>query len=326
MENIKKEMQLSDIESIIAKPLQRFRHLYQQAMAGEEEVLNNIGIQLAANHGKQLRPMFMLLCHEASRASYEGVEHLAVALEMLHNCSLLHDDVVDESAMRRGKPTANSQYGNKAAVLCGDYFLAKVMLLLDDFDNREVNGIVEHVVMEMSVGELLQLKRSGCHDASLDHYLDTAYHKTASLMAASCELGALGTPHQAALRDYGRHYGVAFQMRDDLLDYLPSSLTGKPTGNDLMEHKMTMPLIHFLQAADKDEAAFVMCLLDEREPSEMDVAKAVELISHSNATEHTRQAIRREADKALLCLETLPESEYKESLKAMTQFLNEKTY
>ncbi|MDY5969256.1 MAG: polyprenyl synthetase family protein [Bacteroidales bacterium] len=320
------QMQLTNIENIIAEPLWRFRLSYKQAMASDVEVLHNIGTQLSSNQGKQLRPIFMLLCFGASQACYNGVEHLAVALEMLHNSSLLHDDVVDESAMRRGKPTANSLYGNKIAVLCGDYFLAKVMLMLDEFNDREVNRIVEHVVMEMSIGELLQQSSSGIPDTTIEQYLDVIGRKTASLLAASCELGALGTPYRAALREYGRHFGLAFQMRDDLLDYLPVGLTGKPTGNDLMEHKMTLPLIYFLKEAKDDEAAFLQRILKKGNNSKQDIARAVDIIYHSNAVALTQQAIGKEAKQALLCLDTIPESDYKEGLKVLTQFLNENLY
>ena len=319
-------MQLTHIEALVSAPLQRFRQAYQEALASEETLLDQVAQGLAAHRGKQLRPLLLLLCHAASQATYEGEERLAVAVEMLHASSLLHDDVVDESPLRRGAPTASSLYGNKAAVLCGDYFLAKVMWELNAFNNMEASHIVEHAVMEMSVGELLQLARSASQDVSVEHYFDTICRKTASLIAACCELGALGTPHQAALREYGRHFGNAFQLRDDLLDYLPSTLTGKPTGNDLKEGKVTLPLIHYLRLAPHEDAALVRQNMLASPADTRAVEQAARMIGRSEAVALTRKAIHQETIKARNCLNGLDEGPHKEGLMALAQFLEDKEH
>ncbi len=153
-------MTLDKIEKIVEEPLLRFRTTYQTTLCSDMPVINSIADQLSHNHGKQLRPLLMMLCAGAAGASFHKLEYLATAMEMLHNATLLHDDVVDESDWRRGEPSIRKQFGNKIAVLCGDYFLAKGMQLRTDYDNSEVNHIVDATVMAMSSGEILQQQRS----------------------------------------------------------------------------------------------------------------------------------------------------------------------
>lgn len=314
-------MILEEIEQIVKQPLSRFRSTYQLALASEVEIIGHIGDQLYENHGKQLRPLLLMLSAGASGAHFEGKEQLAVAIELLHNSTLLHDDVVDESDMRRGVPSIRSQYGNKTAVLCGDYFLAKVMLLLNEYNDREVNRIIDLTVMEMSTGELLQQRRSLQMDEDINHYRDTIYRKTASLMGACTELGALGTPWRNAMRDFGRHFGMAFQLRDDILDYTPSATTGKPTGNDLKEHKMTLPLIAYLHSQPDTTKATLQSFLRSGELNDSIVTGIVAAVAASDALDNCRRYIDEELQQAEQILQALPASAYRNGIQELLQLL-----
>lgn len=319
-------MTLEEIEHIVEQPLSRFRSTYKLALASEVEIIGLIGNQLYERHGKQLRPLLLMLSAGASGAAFDGKDQLAVAIELLHNSTLLHDDVVDESNMRRGQPSIRSQYGNKAAVLCGDYFLAKVMLLLNEYNDRDVNRIMDHTVMEMSTGELLQQHRSLQLDEDLSHYRDTIYRKTASLMGACTELGALSTNWRDQLRDFGHHFGMAFQLRDDILDYTPSTIFGKPVGNDLKEHKMTLPFIIYLHHQPTSTRTAIMTLLRNGDFNESNMAGIVAAVAASDALDICQRYVVEELEQAAKLLQPLPDSEYKKGLLMLLQFLQNNKY
>lgn len=316
-------MTLTEIEKIVETPLRNFRHTYQLTLASEIAVIHNIGNKLIDGRGKQLRPLLMMLCTGASGASFDGVEQLAVAIELLHNSTLLHDDVVDQSNLRRGTPSVSSLYGNKTAVLCGDYFLAKVMLLLNEYNDQEVNRVLDRTVMDMSTGEILQQHRSSKLDGDMEHYRDTIYRKTASLISACTELGAMNTPWRGMMKEYGQHLGMAFQLRDDLLDYQPATLTGKPTGNDIKEHKLTLPIILYLQEATPAQRDHIFAILDNGTISDEETQALVSTVNASPAIEACRHTIAHELQQAAAAISALPPSPYKEGLLAVLQFLSQ---
>lgn len=314
---------LADIEKIVEEPLSRFRQTYQLTLASEIAIIHNIGNQLIDSHGKQLRPLLMMLSTGACGTDFHRTEQLAVAIELLHNSTLLHDDVVDQSTLRRGTPSISSQYGNKVAVLCGDYFLAKVMLLLSECNDQEVNRILDRTVMDMSTGEILQQHRSNQLDSNIHHYRDTIYRKTASLISACAELGALATPWRNMMKDFGTHFGIAFQMRDDIMDYQPTAVTGKPTGNDIKEHKMTLPLILYLQDADTAQRNAIFAILNNSSICDSDMETIVSAVNASHAPDGCRQSIEHELQQAADALHPLPPSPYKEGLSALLQYLSQ---
>ncbi len=315
-------MTFDEIEKIVEEPLSRFRATYQTSLHSDVSVINCIADQLAHNHGKQLRPLLMMLSAGASGASFNKLEHLAVAMEMLHNATLLHDDVVDDSDLRRGQPSIRKQFGNKVAVLCGDYYLAKVMMLLTDYNNTEVNHIVDSTVMAMSSGEILQQQRSKQLDGDIQHYRDTIFRKTASLMSACTELGALGTPWQEKMKAFGLHFGMAFQLRDDLLDYMPHNSTGKPTGNDLKEHKITLPLIVYLQNADEKRQQEIMDILKQETICDETLMQLIKEIANEHTLSLADEFINNEIKQAESILATIPHNRYKDGFFALMQFLS----
>ena len=312
------------LPAILAAPMADYERLMAQQLNTGVALINDITRDLSSRKGKRLRPILTMLSAGATFGSVpEKKILLAVALELLHNSSLIHDDVVDESLLRRNSPTANSTWGNKIAVLYGDFCLANVLQLLCSHASREETAIVNLATIEMTEGELLQQQNSLNNDLSLDTYRSTIYKKTASLLAACCQVGQWRPePLEVDLRHFGYHFGMAFQMRDDLLDYSPSIQTGKPYGNDLREHKMTLPLILFMQRASEGDKAFVERVLKQEVIDDVEVMQVIAAAERSGAIEATREYVRQELDLALASLAPLPDSPYKEALVQVTESMS----
>lgn len=314
-------MDFQTIEQIIAEPMADFRKTFRGLIASPVEVIQKITDQLNNTQGKQLRPMLMLLSDAATEGRNPRVAQLATAMELLHNATLIHDDVVDESELRRGRPSVNKTWGNKVAVLCGDYYLAQVMMLLNQYDDSAVTTIVNQTVIDLSEGELMQQGSSHRKDTSMAHYMNVIYKKTAALIAACCELGAIHTPHRELMREFGRLYGLAFQMRDDLLDYHSTEETGKPSGNDIKEKKMTLPLLCFLEQATDKQSRRVMEILDHEVVSDEDTAEVAEMVRQSDALETAYRLMNIQLDQAVEQCNQLPETPYKKALMGLCDYL-----
>ena len=313
------------IPTIIASAMEQYEQVKAQQLQTDVELINTITGQLSRQKGKQLRPILTLLSAGASMGHVpERKIPLAVAMELLHTSSLIHDDVVDESTMRRGIPTINSSYSNKIAVLYGDYCLANVIRLLNRHATPEEMDVVNQTTVEMTEGVMLQQQSNNRQDLSLETYLSTIHKKTASLISACCQIGQWSAEHSDThLSLFGHHFGMAFQMRDDLLDYSPMAATGKPYGNDIREHKMTLPLILFLSKATEGDKAFTQELLRKEVIDDMEVMQLIAAMEKQGALEATREHIRHEVEQALAALTPLPASPYKE---ALVQVTNEISY
>ncbi|MBR1644147.1 MAG: polyprenyl synthetase family protein [Bacteroidales bacterium] len=316
-------MNLSEIEQLISSPLTNFRQTYRTELDTATPLIGDVGRYLNDAPGKQLRPMLLMLSAGATHNDDVPSERLSVALEMLHNCTLLHDDVVDNSQLRHGRATVNRRWGNKTAVLCGDYFLARVMLMLNEINDPDINRIIDRTVMEMSTGELLQQQRCQERDASEQNYYDTIRKKTASLMAACCETGAIRTRWQSQMQEAGMHIGTAFQLRDDLLDFMPPAFTGKPTGNDIREHKLTLPLIAYLRTLSQGRRREIEKMLVQDPLPDQTVVHIVHNVVHSPAIQETQRAIAAQVAEANAKLAFLDDSPFKEGLMQITQQLVE---
>jgi octaprenyl-diphosphate synthase len=260
-------MLLTEIEHLVAPLNSNFLSAYQKLTDSPIALIKQINSHVQNNQGKQLRPLLTMLSAACCGFPIDAdANHplfaVTAAIETLHSSTLIHDDVVDNSDTRRGKPSINSIWDNKIAVLAGDFYLAKVMQTLNRVDNSEITAIINDAVIQMSEGELLQLSLSGKYNTDIETYITIISKKTASFMAACCQTGAtfatLEHPrprgqneleHQLRqqARLFGLNIGIAFQIRDDILDYMPTSVTGKPQGNDLVEGKCTLPLIFALR-------------------------------------------------------------------------------
>lgn len=311
---------------LLLKPqLTQFDQLYSSQMLSSVPLVNEINEYLRARSGKQIRPLLLLASAQAGLYPGSGHEHdkvmatktkLALAMEILHNSSLMHDDVVDESALRRGQETVRQHWSNKIAVLCGDYYLAQVMAILNQVNDKEVSMIVDRTVIEMSEGELLQQQISRSYDQDEENYNNVIFKKTASLMGACCEIG------YRMLREFGVQFGMAFQIRDDILDYHPESETGKPCGNDIKENKMTLPLLCYLQQNGKEEQIRVRQLFESGPVSDADARNLSERVRQSGALHLAHMKLSQRIQQAIEALKVLPDSPYRAALEQLSLSLS----
>ena len=249
---------LADIKRPVETEWKRYERLMHDCMQADERLQQTVLQYIAARSGKQLRPLIVLLCAQLCNPVTDKTLRAAVALEMLHNASLVHDDVVDSSDTRRGQPAVHTQWSNKVAVLTGDYMLAKVIGLVAEVRNIRILEIVSNLGRNLSSGEMLQLHFGQSMWIDEERYLRVIDQKTAQLFQACAEAGAESagcTPRQRnALREYGRLLGLCFQIKDDIFDYSDLEELGKPTMSDLRDGKVTLPLIEALRRAPQEEA------------------------------------------------------------------------
>ena len=279
--------------------------------------------------GKRLRPALLLLV--ANALGYRGTNHhdLAAVLELIHTSTLLHDDVVDESDLRRGRSTANAMFGNAAAVLVGDFLYSRTFQMMVDVDDMRVMRVLADATNVISEGEVLQLLNVHNADVTVESYLQVIRYKTAMLFEAACRLGGiLGGQDEAGqdrLADFGRHVGTAFQLIDDVLDYSgDEEATGKHLGDDLAEGKPTLPLIHVLQHGNAEQAGVVRRAIEEggREA----FPAVIEAVRQTGALEATRAVAQQEAERAAELIEALPPSIFKSSLLQLCSFAVGRNY
>jgi octaprenyl-diphosphate synthase len=290
-------------------------------------ILNNLGsnvplVEKIAHHiveggGKRLRPLLVLL--SANAAGYKGEEHipLAAVIEFIHTATLLHDDVVDNSDLRRGNATANAQWGNAPSVLVGDFLYSRSFQIMVEIGRMEIMQVISHATTIIAEGEVLQLLNQRNPDTSEESYLQVILGKTAMLFEAATEVGAILAESSAedreALRLYGRHLGIAFQIIDDLLDYLSDSDTmGKNVGDDLAEGKATLPLIHAMRVGSDEDRDLIRHAI--RKGGLDDLSPVLEIVQRNGSINYSRLKAAEEIDKAKNAINTLPDTSFKETL------------
>ncbi|MFS7196606.1 octaprenyl diphosphate synthase [Rahnella inusitata] len=292
-----------------------------EQLNSEVSLINQLGYYIISGGGKRIRPMIAVL---AARAlSYEGDKHIKVAalIEFIHTATLLHDDVVDESDMRRGKATANAAFGNAASVLVGDFIYTRAFQMMTDLESLPVLALMAKAVNVIAEGEVQQLINCNDPDITEDSYMQVIYSKTARLFEAASQSSAMlagGTQEQIlALQDYGRYLGTAFQLIDDLLDYDADGETlGKNTGDDLDEGKPTLPLLHAMQHGDKEQSAMIRNAIEEGNGRHL-LEPVLAAMHQWGSLEYTRQRAEEEADKAIKALQVLPDSVYRSALEGL---------
>ena len=286
--------------------------------------LDEVGDYLFQRSGKLLRPTLLLLADGvAGRPSTEAVK-LGAIVELLHVATLVHDDAVDHSARRRGLPTVNHRWTHQVAIITGDYLYSRAVIEASALGSLELVSILARTANRMTVGEMRQLVLHDRLDFTRDDYEDLCEYKTASLMSAACELGTLsGAPeHRDALRGYGHHLGMAFQIVDDLLDYTSSTeIMGKPPGQDLQEHKVTLPLIAALPKMDWAERRAVEALFADPEPSPDAVREIVDLVAAHGGVDSARDEARSRAGLAREQLDGLPPGPCLEALRTAVDYV-----
>ena len=306
--------------------MDRFEEKFKAAMASNVSLLNRITYYIASRKGKQMRPMFVFLVAKLlgegkiEERTYRG----ASIIELIHTASLVHDDVVDGSERRRGFFSINALWKNKIAVLVGDYFFSKGLLLSLDHDDFDLLKIVSEAVREMSQGELLQLEKARRLDIDEPVYYDIIRQKTATLIAACCAMGAasVGSSKEEIERfhSFGEYAGMAFQIKDDLFDYGDDRI-GKPTGIDIKEQKMTLPLIHVLNKVDKKQRNWLIDSVKRHNTDKKRVKEVIQFVKDQGGLEYAERQMIHYKDAALEMLSKYPDNEYKEALANLVTYV-----
>ncbi len=307
----------------VAGDMERVDALIQSRLDSDVALVREVSRYIVAAGGKRLRPALLLLACGASGYHGEGRFQLAAVVEFIHTATLLHDDVVDESQLRRGRSTANAAFGNAAAVLVGDFLYSRAFQMMVELDNMRVMQVLAEATNTIAGGEVLQLMGSHDPEVSEERYLEVIRRKTAKLFEAAARLGGVLAGSAAALEarlaDYGMHVGTAFQLIDDVLDYSGDEASiGKSLGDDLAEGKPTLPLIYAMRCGSAEQAAVVRKAISEG--GREDFPRVHEAIRASGALDYARAAARREAAAAAQSLAELPASGYKDSLLELASF------
>lgn len=303
--------------AFIAAEMREVDAVIRLRLASEVVLINQISHYIISAGGKRLRPMLVLLF--ANALGFQGRERyeMAATVEFIHTATLLHDDVVDESDLRRGRQTANALFGNAASVLVGDFLYSRAFQMMVSVNRMRVLDVLADATNVIAEGEVLQLMNMHDADLAVEDYLKVIRFKTAKLFEASARLGAVLAGANAEVEDacasYGRSLGTAFQLVDDLLDYEGStSQLGKNVGDDLREGKPTLPLLVAMERATPDERTLIRHAIEHGEVTRL--AEIVEIVRRTGALDATRDAARQEAEKARVSLSMLPSSPHKEAL------------
>jgi len=321
-------MEIAAVRDLIADDMQAVNDLILKRLESDVVLINQIGHYIINSGGKRLRPMLVLI---AARAlGYNGSQHIDIAaiIEFIHTATLLHDDVVDESDMRRSRETANAVWGNAASVLVGDFLYSRSFEMMVDVNQMRIMEILSHATNRIAEGEVLQLLNLNDPDVTEEKYREVILRKTAVLFEAGTRLGAVLTEAddetEQLLADYGLHLGIAFQMIDDALDYGSSDQDiGKNIGDDLVEGKPTLPLLRAMQQCPQDKVPLLKSVIEHGGADHLEEVLAI--IHATDAIEYTFQQAEAEADKAIECLSSLPESPYKEALIFLANYAVKRT-
>jgi len=322
-------MQLDKIREPAADDLRRVDEVILARLASDVVLVNQVAQHIVAGGGKRLRPLCVVLAARA--CGYTGPKHVEAAaiIEFIHTATLLHDDVVDGSDLRRGRDTANHVFGNQASVLVGDYLYSRAFQMMVDLENLRIQEVMANATNTIAAGEVLQLMNAHDPDTTEACYLDVIYRKTAKLFEAGTQVAAIMSgvdPEvEEAMARYGRHLGTAFQLVDDSLDYRADrEELGKNLGDDLAEGKPTLPLIHALANSSPDDTARLRLAVENGGIEELElVTRAIE---SSGGLEYTARLARREADLAIEALDRIPGSVYRDALRELADFAVARRY
>jgi octaprenyl-diphosphate synthase len=322
-------MQLEDVRALVADDLRRVDQVIVERLASDVVLVNQISQYIIGGGGKRLRPLSVLLA--ACACGYGGARHVEAAaiVEFIHTATLLHDDVVDGSEMRRGRDTANHVFGNEASVLVGDYLYTRAFQIMVSLDDLRILGVMADATNTIAMGEVLQLMNAHDPDTTQERYFEVIYRKTAKLFEAGAQMAAIlaNAPRavEQAMVAYGRHLGTAFQLVDDVLDYRANrEELGKNLGDDLAEGKPTLPLIYALGHSTPAEAARIRAAIEEGGLDDLEAITRT--IESSGGLEYTARLAQREIDLATGALADLPDSAYKQALHALADFAVSRTH
>jgi len=317
---------VEQIKLPIKKEMELFEDKFEDSMTSKVPLINRITHFIVRRKGKQMRPMFVFLVAKMvsdgnfSERTYRG----ASLIELIHTGSLVHDDVVDDSNRRRGFFSLNALWKNKIAVLFGDFLFSKSLLLSIDNDDFDLLKLISIALKEMTEGELLQIEKARKLDITEDIYFEIIRQKTATLIAACTGIGAASVGAEKEeidlMRQFGQYIGIAFQIKDDLFDYTDAKI-GKPTGIDIKEQKMTLPLIHTLNNCSEKDKKWIINSVKNHNRNKKRVKEVIAFVKKNGGIEYTTTKMKEYQNKALNILNPYPDSEYKESLISMVNYV-----
>lgn len=315
------------IHDTVADDFARVNDLIIKRLSSDVPLVEKIAQYIIESGGKRLRPLLVLLSSRA--VGYDRDEHLKLAavIEFLHTATLLHDDVVDTSDMRRGRSTANARWGNAPSVLVGDFLYARAFEMMVELKSLPIMEILSHATAVIAEGEVLQLMNVKNPDVNEGKYMEVIHNKTAMLFEAASHTGALlagaNEQQEKSLRDYGKHLGLAFQLVDDALDYTGNAdAMGKNVGDDLAEGKPTLPLIHAMANSNENDRQLIRNAI--RKGGLDDLPRILEIVKESGALEYTMAKAREQAQLALKCAEQLPDTPHTQALNLLTELAVER--
>ncbi len=316
---------LKDISFPIQTELERFEELFKQSMKSDVKLVDLIARYIIRQKGKKIRPLLVLLSAKAAGGVTERTYRGAVLVELLHTATLVHDDVVDNADKRRSFWSINKVFKNKVAVLMGDYLLSRGLLIAVEGKDYDFLEVITNTVKRMSEGELLQIRKTRKLDIDETTYFRIISDKTASLLETCCQIGALSASgnkeYHKPMREFGEKIGIAFQIRDDILDYDGNTnTTGKPVGGDIKEKKITLPLIYSLNQVSKSEASEIRKLIRDGEKKES-VQEIIDFVHKNNGINYARQTALSYSAKARELLEVFPDSPARLALQALVDFI-----
>lgn len=321
---------IDKIKNPISEEMNIFEDKFYRSMKTNVSLLDRIMQFIVRRKGKQMRPMFVFLTAKLIGKTTECTYRGASMIELIHTASLVHDDVVDDSNMRRGFFSINALWKNKIAVLVGDYLLSKSVLLATENTDFDLLMVVSNAIREMSEGELLQIEKAKKLDITEEVYFEIIRQKTAALISACCEIGArsVGADEEVAKKMYrfGELVGIAFQIKDDLFDYTNTNIIGKPIGIDIKEQKMTLPLIYSINTASPSEKRWLIRSVKKYNKDKNRVREVIEYVKNHGGLNYSEQVMYDYRDRALRILDDFEDSPAKDSLKTLLNYVVERKH
>lgn len=316
-------MSVKEIMAPVSVEMKEFEIRFRASMKSKVPLLDKITHYIIRRKGKQMRPLFIFLTAKMLGKVNDTSYNAATLVELLHTATLVHDDVVDDANERRGFFSVNALWKNKIAVLVGDYMLSKVLLLSIENNNTQLLKVVARAVKEMSEGELLQIEKARKLDITEDVYFEVIRQKTASMISTCCEAGALSVEREDIaedMRTFGELIGIAFQLKDDIFDYGEPGDIGKPTGLDIRERKMTLPLIYTINNGGNEIRKELINIVKNHNENPKKVKRAIQLVIDNGGIEYAHNKMLEYKEKALKILQPIPESDAKTALLGLVEY------
>ena len=315
---------LTGIKKPVETEMAEFEAYFSRTMRSDIPLLNIILNYILRRKGKQMRPLLVFLTAKLNGVIVESTYIAATCIELLHTASLVHDDVVDDAHERRGSLSINALWNSKIAVLLGDYLLSTGMHICVEKSRYDMLEIISEAVKSMSEGELLQLQKARKLNIKEEDYYKIIISKTAALLAACTACGARSVSEEAEtiqlMKDFGENIGIAFQIRDDILDYEGTGLTGKTVGNDIKEKKITLPLIHALEQSANSKKRHILNIVKNKKKTRAEIGEVISFVMDYGGLNYAELKMNQYRDKALAILDSYPDSEVKESLKEFVHY------